>query len=121
PRKLTSYGVKIIAYCDHYGYDKLRPIEGDRNSDDPRKKRPSEIVEWDQKFIGVDPEMLFGVISAANFLDIRPLLELGCKTVANQIKGMTPEEIKKHFNVANDYTPEEEAQIRRENEWAEDR
>lgn len=44
------------------------------------------------------------------------------------IKGKQPEEIRKLFNIHNDFTPEEEAQIRRENvraaltqEWAEDR
>lgn len=31
------------------------------------------------------------------------------------IKGKQPEEIRKLFNIHNDFTPEEEAQIRREN------
>lgn len=34
---------------------------------------------------------------------------------ANMIKGKQPEEIRKLFNIQNDFTPEEEAQIRREN------
>ena len=58
---------------------------------------------------------------AANYLDIKPLLDVGCKTVANMIKGKSPEEIRKTFNITNDFTPEEEEHIRRENEWAEDR
>jgi S-phase kinase-associated protein 1 len=37
------------------------------------------------------------------------------------IRGKSPEEIRKTFNIVNDFTPEEEAAIRRENEWAEDR
>ena len=37
--------------------------------------------------------------------------DVGCKTVANMIKGKTPEEIRKLFNIVNDFTPEEEVLI----------
>lgn len=33
------------------------------------------------------------------------------------IKGKTVEEIRKTFNIKNDFTPEEEETIRKENEW----
>jgi S-phase kinase-associated protein 1 len=33
------------------------------------------------------------------------------------IKGMTPEEIRKTFNINNDFTQEED-EIRRKNQWA---
>jgi len=32
------------------------------------------------------------------------------------IKGKTPEEIRKTFNIKNDFTPEEEEEVRRENQ-----
>jgi len=38
---------------------------------------------------------------------------VGCKTVANMIKGKSVEEIRKQFNIVNDFTPEEEEQIRK--------
>lgn len=66
-------------------------------------------------------DMITNCFQASNYLDIKPLLDVGCKTVANMIKGKSPEEIRKTFNITNDFTPEEEEQIRRENEWAEDR
>ncbi|KAJ5539120.1 hypothetical protein N7513_007452 [Penicillium frequentans] len=94
------------------------PTAGD---DDDNRRKTTDIDEWDQKFMQVDQEMLFEVILAANYLDIKALLDVGCKTVANMIKGKSPEEIRKTFNIQNDFTPEEEDQIRRENEWAEDR
>jgi len=108
---------KVIEWCEHHKND---PVAAENENDDSRKKT-TDIDEWDQKFMNVDQEMLFEIILAANFLDIKPLLDTGCKTVANMIKGKSPEEIRKLFNIQNDFTPEEEEQIRRENEWAEDR
>lgn len=63
--------------------------------------------------------MLFS--KAANFLEIKDLLDLTCKTVANMIKGKSPEEIRVTFNIKNDFTPEEEEQVRKENEWCDER
>ncbi|KAL7412799.1 putative negative regulator sulfur controller-3 [Mrakia frigida] len=110
---------KVLEYCEHHRTDPL-PVASDENADENRR-RTTDIGEWDAKFIAVDQEMLFEIILAANYLDIKPLLDVGCKTVANMIKGKTPEEIRKLFNIQNDFTPEEEAQIKKENEWAEDR
>ncbi|GAA5967459.1 hypothetical protein JCM11641_000553 [Rhodosporidiobolus odoratus] len=108
---------KVLEWCEHHKKDP-EPLAEDL--DDSRRKT-TEISDWDAKFIQVDQEMLFEIILAANYLDIKPLLDVGCKTVANMIKGKQPEEIRKLFNIVNDFTPEEEAQIKKENEWAEDR
>lgn len=80
----------------------------------------SEVVsEWDAAFVEVDQELLFELILAANYMDIKSLLDLTCAKVASMIKGKTPEEIRETFNIANDFTPEEEAQVREENKWCE--
>ncbi|KAH7868108.1 SCF ubiquitin ligase [Lentinula edodes] len=120
PNVNSSVLKKILEYCEHHRGEPLPAADADQSQDETRK-RTTDISEWDQKFITVDQEMLFEIILAANYLDIKSLLDVGCKTVANMIKGKTPEEIRKLFNIYNDFTPEEEAQIKKENEWAEDR
>ena len=55
--------------------------------------------------------LTFLTLQAANYLDIKGLLDVTCKTVANMIKGKTPEEIRKTFNIKNDFTPAEEEQV----------
>ncbi|KAJ3527211.1 hypothetical protein NM688_g8157 [Phlebia brevispora] len=113
PNVSSSVLKKVLEYCEHHRGEPL-PTTDTSDNDDARK-RTTDISEWDQKFITVDQEMLFEIILAANYLDIKPLLDVGCKTVANMIKGKTPEEIRKLFNIVNDFTPEEEAQIKKEN------
>ena len=76
---------------------------------------------WDVNYVKVDDETLFNLILAANYLDIKPLLDLTCKAVADEIKGKTPEEIRTRFNIKNDFTPEEEEEVKRENAWCEER
>lgn len=108
---------KVVEWCEHHRNDPQQSGEDDNDN----RKKTTDIEEWDQKFMQVDQEMLFEIILASNYLDIKALLDVGCKTVANMIKGKSPDEIRKTFNITNDFTPEEEEQIRRENEWAEDR
>tara|TARA_B100000925_G_C21855505_1_gene407611 strand:- start:83 stop:610 length:528 start_codon:yes stop_codon:yes gene_type:complete len=83
-----------------------------------RSKNLSESVsEWDANYINLENDLLFNIILAANYLDIQSLLDLSCAKVATMIKGLSPEEIRKTFNIENDFTPEEEEQIKEENKW----
>ncbi|RWR92338.1 Skp1 domain-containing protein/Skp1_POZ domain-containing protein [Cinnamomum micranthum f. kanehirae] len=77
-----------------------------------------ESRAWHKVFVKVDQAVLFDLIQAANYLNINSLLDLTCQTAADMIKGKTPEEIKKFFNIENNFTPEEEEEVRRENQWA---
>ncbi len=103
---------KVIEYCT-YHQDHPNPVSDDKRTDD--------ITPWDSNFCNIDQTTLFELILAANYMDNKPLLELTCKTVANMIKGKTPEEIRKTFNIENDFTPEEEEEIKKQNEWCEEK
>ena len=58
------------------------------------------------------------LFQAANFLDIKTLIDLMCNTIADRIKGKTTKEIRTILNIKNDFTPEEEAALRAEHAWA---
>lgn len=65
--------------------------------------------------------IIFETTLAANFLDCKSVLNAICKYIAGLMKGKSPEEIRKKFEIKNDFTPEEEEQIRKENEWCEEK
>ncbi|XP_030523048.1 SKP1-like protein 1 [Rhodamnia argentea] len=73
---------------------------------------------WDAEFVNVEHSTLFDYILAANFLEIPTLLNLASEAVADMIKGKTPGEIRKFFNIKSTFSPEEEEEERRENQWA---
>merc|ERR1712061_578266 len=106
---------KVIEWCKHHKNDD--PCTNNTDND----KRTDDIPSWDQEFLKVDQGTLFELIMAANYLDITRLLDPCCKNVANMIKGKTAEEIRKTFNIKNDFTEDEEAQVRKENQWCEDK
>ena len=107
---------KIIEYCTYIHTNSAPEIEKPL-----RSNQLSDVVsEWFANFVNLEQEVLFELILAANFMDIKSLLELSCAKVASLIKGKTIQETRKFFNIENDFTPEEEAQIMDENRWAEE-
>ena len=107
---------KIIVFCerllDHQPPEIDKPLS---HSD-----MAQVVDQWHADYINLEQEELFELVMAANYLDIKPLLELSCAKVASQIKNKSVVEIRKYFNIENDFTPEEEAQIQEENRWAEE-
>merc|ERR1712194_198544 len=122
PNVKSGVLAKVIDYCKQH---KDAFVEGKVEEIAKPLKSPNlqecGVSEWDNDYVSnLDQEVLFELILAANYMDIRGLLELSCAKVASMIKGRTPEEIRTQFNISNDFTPEEEAQVREENKWCED-
>ncbi|XP_062024207.1 SKP1-like protein 1A [Rosa rugosa] len=103
---------KVIEYCKRHVEDKESKNEDNKNG------KEESLEKFDAEFVKVDQNVRFDLILAANYLNINGLLDLTCQTVADMIKGKSPEEIRKTFNIKNDFTPEEEEEVRRENQWA---
>ena len=104
---------KIIKYLEYYKDTEPREIERPL----PSNNYNECVDSWDYQFIDLELDQIFEIILSANYMDIKPLMELASSKVASIIKGKSPEDIRKTFNIQNDFTPEEEAQIREENQW----
>jgi len=77
--------------------------------------------EWYQKFVsdenlGNNNDMLFDLLTAANFMGIKELLDLSCLKVTFQLTGKSAEEIRQILRLP-ELTPEEEQQARQEHKW----
>ena len=86
----------------------------------PSNNLEQHVDAWYAEYIikDVDQALLFDIVLAANYLDIKPLLRLGSARIAALIKGKSIEEIRQFFQMDNDFTPEEEERIREENQFA---
>ncbi|XP_049375479.1 SKP1-like protein 11 [Solanum verrucosum] len=77
-----------------------------------------QLKNFDQDFLKMSHSKLFHVHLAARYLDDKQLEEVIIQESFDRITGKTLEEIREVFDIVNDYTPEEEEQVHRENAWA---
>jgi S-phase kinase-associated protein 1 len=105
---------KVVEYCNYHSKNPKDEITFQKF-----KTRGDGLSEWDLNFLNVDQATLFQLINAANFLDIKPLLDATSYKVCSMIRGKTPEEIRRTFNIRNDFTPEEEEAALMKMEWCE--
>ncbi|PWZ32822.1 SKP1-like protein 1B [Zea mays] len=111
----------VIKYCNkhvHAAAADSAAAETSSSASSARGGGEVDLKKWDAEFVKVDQVTLFNLVLAANYLDIKGLLDLTCQTVADMFKDKSPEEIRRTFNIKNDFTKEEEEEIRRENSWA---
>jgi S-phase kinase-associated protein 1 len=94
---------KCVEYLIHY--KDLEPKEIPKPLPSPNLLDVTD--EWDVNFIGIDLDSVFDIINAANYLDIKPLLDLACSKIASTMKGKSAEEIRTIFNLENDLTEDE--------------
>jgi S-phase kinase-associated protein 1 len=80
-------------------------------------QEPRTSDYWVCRLSKLPQEQLFDVVNACNFLNIEGLLDPGAETIASMIRNKSPEELRRVFDVPNDFSPEEIDRIRRDNEW----
>uniref|UniRef100_A0A6N2MH23 SKP1 component dimerisation domain-containing protein n=1 Tax=Salix viminalis TaxID=40686 RepID=A0A6N2MH23_SALVM len=66
-----------------------------------------ERKSFDEKFVRMDTKRLCELTSAADSLQLKPLVDLTSRALARIIEGKTPEEIREIFHLPDDLTEEE--------------
>ncbi|KAH9120910.1 hypothetical protein LEN26_010901 [Aphanomyces euteiches] len=94
---------------ENRGIYQLPPRQPDERDPKTHRDEIEDVVEkWDLDFINTTYEMIFELILAANYLNIKSLLELACARMSGVMFGKTPEEIREMFGIKEQFTPEEE-------------
>jgi len=104
----------VLKWAEQHQNDEPVPEQ----EEEDEEEKPVLVGEWDKSFLSaLDHSTLFELITAANFLDVKGLMAVACKTVADMLTGKTPEEIRKEFDIEDDLSEEEKERIRKDIEW----
>ncbi|KAJ8760359.1 hypothetical protein K2173_012609 [Erythroxylum novogranatense] len=80
-----------------------------------------KLKEFEKQFLEqIDKIELKGLVMAVNYLNAPAMFDAVCTTIAKHIENKSVEYVREYFGIVNDFTPEEEAQIREEHRWAYD-
>ena len=97
---------KVKEYLVHYKDEEPPKMEVPLKSTDFKQC----VSEWDYNYLGEDIDLIFNLINASNYMDIKPLLEISSAKLGSKIKGTTSESVKKDFEIP-ELTKEENDQI----------
>lgn len=118
PKVNTQVLAKVVEYCTHY-----QTVEEMNAISTPLSGETLEEVvsqEWYVNFCDMEREMLFKLVAAANYLNIKPLLDLTCLAVSISIKGKSVEELRSIFKIPAPQPPPVPQAIEEESEVVEE-
>jgi len=87
---------KIIDYCVHVPAAETVVPSRDRS-----------MSEWETEYCRMNGTLMYELIVAARYLEIRQLVDVLCMTLSDMIKGKTPSQIRATFNIEPYLTPED--------------
>ncbi|OIV89499.1 hypothetical protein TanjilG_20433 [Lupinus angustifolius] len=99
---------KIIDYLNYHRNGKAVADDGKESA----KKLDEEFLKE------LDQDQLKELLLAANYLNVKDVLDFLCQAVADLIKDKSVKFVRNFFGVVNDYTTAEEKEIRRTRAWA---
>lgn len=95
----------IVEFIKYYNQNPLEDIQKPLVSDN-MDENVNDI--WYSQYINkYELEQIFELVNGANYMDIKPLLNLCCAKIASIIKGNTPEDIRRIFKIENEFTQKE--------------
>ena len=106
---------KIIKFCEEYQNKPLPIIEKPIKSN---KLEECIKDEWLCKFLEISLKELNDLFIASNYMSLKPLEEFTACVIATKIFGKSTEEIRAEFGVTNDFTEDEEKQLKEFFDWA---
>ncbi|KAF7834804.1 SKP1-like protein 14 [Senna tora] len=78
-----------------------------------------EAKAYDNQYLEkLDNDAIKELLLAANYLNVKSLLDFLNQGIANRVMNKSVEYVREYFEIENDFTPEEEEAIRQENPWA---
>lgn len=99
PNVTSHILVKVIEYCNKHA----EPTGPGDAAGTTNRSAEDELNIFDADFVNVEHSTLLDLILAANYLDIKGLLNLARQTITDLINGKMPEEVCK-TNIKNDLT-----------------
>lgn len=101
--EVIKHILKYVQYHENDAKSYFVKKDDDDNDDDVDDKKAEEIIDdisaWDRKFLDIDQVMLFELLTAAHYLDIKGLVKITSKKIASMIKGKTDKEIRETFKM----------------------
>lgn len=93
---------KVIEYSEHQLAEPTTEIDICVNSP---PQMADVVQQWFADYFDIEFDLLFDLVKAANYMQIKPLEELTATAIDARLKSMTAEQIRALFNLADNVSP----------------
>ncbi|OMJ84331.1 hypothetical protein SteCoe_14555 [Stentor coeruleus] len=107
---------RILEFANHHNFIVPQPPKRPVASPNFRDSIPDP---WDAEFVGrFNEEQLIEIILAANYLDMKCLMDICLVKIACTFKDKDIEAVRKEYGIIEEFTPEIEEKLKTDYPWA---